>query len=178
MQKGRSISAQFFLPSQMSLLEKAVNVSEEIISDHFSLTTDYWIRNPYEVKTLRDSGAVDIPEGAYAHLLKYGKVFSEKESGTDNRYLYRILVYDSRILEVTGGHEMVLWPFLVYVMTHELVHITRFSKFECMVTQEDKAAEEERVHLLTNQILGRVPISKIGDVIEFFEGKHAEIVPA
>jgi len=174
MQDCNLISTQHFLPSQIYILERAVNVSEDIISDYFRLTTDYWIRNPYEVKTLKDAGDVDIPEGVYAHLLKYGKVLHEKDSGTDNRHLYRILVYDHRILEVTGGSEPLLWPFLVYVMTHELVHITRFSKFECMVSQEDKTAEEEKVHELTNEILGSVPIAKIGDVIDFFTGKQAD----
>ncbi|RUM89049.1 MAG: hypothetical protein DSZ23_03735 [Thermodesulfatator sp.] len=168
------ISTRRFLPSHIKLLEKAVNVSEDIISDYFRLTTDYWLRNPYEVLTLKDSGEIYIPEGAYAHLLKYGKIVSEKDSGTDNRHLYRILIYDHRILKVTNGNKAVLWPFLVYVMMHELVHITRFAKFECMASQEDRDLEEEKVHNLTNEILGRVSIAGLGEVIDFFNGKHTQ----
>ncbi len=169
---GSWISTDYFLPSHIRLLEKAVNVSEDIISDYFCLTTDYWLKNPYEVKTLKEAGTGDIPERTYAHVLKYGKIFSEKESGTDNRHLYRILIYDNRILEVTEGRETVLWPFLVYIMTHELTHIARFSKFKCPVELEDKLVEEKKVHGLTSEILERAPVSGIGNIIDFFEGKE------
>ncbi len=169
-------SRDFFLPSHIQLLEKAVMVAEDIISNFFHLTTDYWVRNPYEVKTLKDTGTIDIPEGVYAHLMKYGKRFCQKDSGTDYRDLYTIQVYDHRVLKATGGKESVLRPFLVYIMTHELVHITRFAKFECLISKEDKAAEEEKVHGLTNEILSKVPISGLGDIIDFFQSKEAATV--
>ncbi len=159
----------YFLPSHILLLDDAVRLAEDIISDYFSLTTDYWIRNPYEVRTLRQANTVDTPERVYAHLTKYGKILSQKDSGTDDRYLYRIQIYDHRILEVTQGLKEVLRPFLVYIMTHELVHITRFSRFECLVDKEDKVMEEEKVHNITNKILSRVPIPRLGDIIEFFK---------
>ena len=171
---GNWISTDYFLPAHIRLLERAVNVSEDIISDYFCLTTDYWLKNPYEVKTLKEAGSIDIPERAYAHVLKYGKLFSEKDSGTDNRHLYRILIYDNRILEVTEGRKTVLWPFLVYIMTHELTHIARFTKFKCAVELKDKLTEEKTVHGLTNEILDRAPVSGIEHVIDFFEGKQAE----
>ena len=167
-------STDYFSPSHLKLLNRAVDVSEEIISDYFSLTTDYWLKNPYEVKTMKEAGEIVIPEGAYAHLMKYGKVVGDKDSGTDDRHLYRIVVYDCRVLEATGGREAVLWPFLVYIMTHELIHITRFARFECMVSLDDKRAEEDRVHDLTSEVLARVPVSGLGDVIEFFDGRHQE----
>jgi hypothetical protein len=164
----------YFLPSHLELLDDAVVVSEDIISDHFGLTIGYWAKNPYEVKTLKEVGSVEIPGRAYAHLMKYGNLFDEKVSGADNRQLYRILVYDTRILEVTRGRRDVLWPFFIYIMAHELIHITRFSRFECAVDAEDKFREEKTVHSLTNSVLRPVPISGMVEVIDFFEGKDRD----
>ena len=162
----------YFLPSHLELLDDAVVVSEDIISDYFALTVGYWAKNPYEVKTLKEAGPVEIPSGAYAHLMKYGNLFDEKVSGADSKQLYRILIYDPRILEVTKGRENVLWPFFIYIMAHELIHITRFSRFECAVDAEDKCREEEKVHCLTNSVLRPVSISGMTEVIDFFEGEN------
>ncbi len=161
----------FFQQAHLEILSNTVALSEEIISDCFGLTTDYWLRNPFEVRTLKDEKRMTLPRGVYAHLEKYGNDWREKFYGKDTRCLYRIVVLDPRVLETTGGREAVIRPFLLYIMTHELIHVVRFSRFECAVSVEDKTEEEGKVHLLTQSVLKGVKIPNLDLVVDFFKGE-------
>ncbi len=160
-----------FQPVHLKILSDAVSLSEEIISDCFGLTTDYWLKNPYEVRTLKDERKATFPKGVYAHLEKYGNNWHEKFFGTDTRCLYKVLVLDPRVLRVTRGRLSLMLPFLLYVMTHELIHMVRFSRFECAANLEDKIDEENKVHDLTEAVLSKVKMSHLDTVINFFNGK-------
>jgi len=165
----------FFQPVHLEMLGNAVALSEEIISDSFGLTTDYWLKNPFEVKTLRDEAHEEVPKGVYAHLKKYGNNWWEKFCGRDTRCLYKIIVLDPRVLETTGGEPPVMMPFFLYIMTHELIHMVRFARFECAATIKDKTEEEKRVHLLTEKVLEKVKIPNLDLVIDFFNGKKIKL---
>ncbi len=160
-----------FQPVHLKILSDAVSLAEEIISDCFGLTTDYWLKNPYEVKTLKDEKDIILPKGVYAHLEKYGNKWHEKFFGKDTRCLYKVLVLDPRVLRVTGGHSSLMLPFLLYIMTHELIHMLRFSRFECAANIEDKVDEEEKVHSLTESVLSKIKMTNLNTVIDFFNGK-------
>ncbi len=161
-----------FQPIHLSILSEAVSLSEEIISDRFGLTTEYWLKNPFEVKTLKDEWPVRLPKGVFAHLEKYGNNWYEKFFGKDTQCLYKVLIVDYRVLKVTGGNNTIMMPFLLYIMTHELIHMVRFSRFECAVCIEDKTEEEDKVHLLTESVLSRVKMANLDLVIDFFNGKR------
>ncbi len=158
------------------MLSKAVSISEDIVSDVFGLTSNYWVRNPFEVKTLKELGEeINAPTGAFAHLSRYGNNFEEKTCGADNRSFYKIIVIDPQVLKATKGEPKILQPFFVYIMTHELIHILRFSKFECSVTSEQKEKEEQMVHELTNEILSPIRIKHMDLVIDYFKGKNIRL---
>ena len=65
---------------------------------------------------------------------------------------------------------MQLYPFGVYIVTHELIHIVRFSKFlqNFEATPEARMAEEKRVHNKTRKILKAVRIEGMPDVLKFY----------
>ncbi len=174
MQAVNRIHGELFLPSHINLLDQAVTVSEDIVSDYFRLTTDYWLKNPYEINTLKHAEPTEIPRDAYAHLMKFAKPLCKKDSGADDSCMYRITIYDNRVLAVTGGIERVLWPFFVYILAHELIHIARFARFECTADEENKRAEEEKVHDLTNEILTNAPVSGLKTVVDFFTGEQVQ----
>jgi len=165
---------RYFLPYQIDMLSKAVSISEDIVSDAFSLTNDYWKKNTFEVKTLQHE-RIDVPTGTYAHLSKYANNFEEKNCGTDNKSLYKIIVIDPQVLKATRGIPKILKPFFVYIITHELIHILRFSKFECVVTNTQKEEEEEIVHNLTNKVLTPIKIRYLDLVIDYFKGKIVKL---
>ena len=72
--------------------------------------------------------------------------------------LYKICLQDDAILVALDQHpELAMLPFALYIITHELIHIVRFSKFlqGFDASAEERLSEEKRVHERTHEILTR-----------------------
>ena len=56
---------------------------------------------------------------------------------------------------------------MLYVLTHEIVHVIRFVKFLAPfhMDEKDRATEENRVHSITQSILSRVPLPGMDHVL-------------
>jgi hypothetical protein len=84
---------------------------------------------------------------------------------------YKICVQDHTIL-ATLSHldQLRLFPFALYISTHELIHIVRFSKFLAHfdTAPQDRGEEEIRVHLRTRKILEDVGIGGIDPVLDYY----------
>lgn len=159
----------YFLQEHIEIIDKSSAVAEEIISDFYAFSSSHWMRHPYEIKTLKESCCVDFPMRAYAHLLRYDCPVSEKMSGGDSRELYRIFLHDHNILDATcTGRSSRLMPFMLYIFTHELVHIARFSRHDCNLLSEDKEQEERIVHTITRNMLAGVGIRGLDRVLDRF----------
>jgi hypothetical protein len=63
---------RYFEPDHVKVLDEAISISEDVISDYFSVSGDHWVRNPYEVRTLREVSSWEYPGEAFAHLVRYG----------------------------------------------------------------------------------------------------------
>lgn len=63
-----------------------------------------------------------------------------------------------------------LYPFCLYIITHELIHIVRFSKFlqNFDASPTEKLDEEKRVHKNTHKILNQVQVAGLLPVLEFY----------
>jgi hypothetical protein len=61
-----------------------------------------------------------------------------------------------------------LFSLVLYIATHELIHIVRFSKFlqNFHATPDEKQIEEKRVHDKTHDILCDIKLPGISQVIE------------
>jgi len=168
---------QFFSTDHIEVIGEASVISEEVLSDYFSLSRGDWRQWPYEIRTLKELQEGEYPGNAFAHLLKYGKGMDDKLRGRDCVSFYRICLNDTNILKKTnGGDKRHLLPFMVYVLVHELFHIVRFGKyiyFPLMDTRREE--EEERVSGLTNKILEGVAVPGLREVIDFFSGNVEEI---
>ena len=64
-----------------------------------------------------------------------------------------------------------LCPFALYIITHELIHIVRFSEFlqNFNASHEEKLAEETRVHYNTHEILKSVQLPGLSNVLKFYD---------
>jgi hypothetical protein len=160
-----------FTEKDMSVVDESLHIAEDIISDFFSVTSNHWLMNQYEVRTMVDitDHAVFQETGWFAHLLRYSRPVSEKNSAVDNLDFYRICLNDSKILGFTeNGRPDRLLPFLIYVLTHELVHIIRFSRFYCCPDVYDRREEEITVHAITRDILSKRRIDGMRSTLDFF----------
>jgi len=85
---------------------------------------------------------------------------------------YRVCLQDHNILKALQSREdLALFPLLVYIVTHELVHIVRFSQFLALfeASEEQKRQEEKRVHRLTQKILEPFKYLDMPPVLRYYE---------
>ena len=146
---------------------EATLIAEEVTSDFFRLTESEWARHPFEVATLREVRGGEHPGRALAHLVYYEKDPRARRRARDLGRLWRICLNDPRILERSQGSAR-LFPLLTYIMTHELVHIARFSRYQYSPLLGRRDEEEARVHRITGEILSGVRIPGMGRVLDSF----------
>ncbi len=145
-----------FQGSEKSIIRDAVLIAEDSTSDFFKLSANQWRRSRYDILTLEALREEEISPHALAQLAKYTCCLPGRELKSAHYDLYRICLQDHNILQTLEKEtKLALLPLLIYVITHELVHIVRFSHFHQLfdASEAEKAREEKRVHALTRQIL-------------------------
>jgi hypothetical protein len=145
-----------FQGPEKPIIQEAVLIAEESTSDFFKLSNSHWRRSRYDILTLEALWDEEISAHALAQVAKYTCCLPGRELKSAHYDLYRICLQDHNILSTLDQQtKLALLPLLIYVITHELVHIVRFSQFHQLfdATAEEKAQEEKRVHSLTREIL-------------------------
>ncbi|MEW6265807.1 MAG: hypothetical protein AB1641_22265 [Thermodesulfobacteriota bacterium] len=163
-------------PDQLETVNQAVAVAEDIISDWFKLTLSSWRKYRYAIKTLKNLEPVEIVPEVFAHILRYGRPAAP--DGLRLADFYCICLQDHNIIQALGRDpQLKLRPLLIYVLTHELVHIVRFYKFFQFfdATADERSAEEARVHQLTYQILHSTSLEDMPLILDFY-ARHRELV--
>lgn len=161
-----------FNPQHLALLDEALWVAENSVSDFFRLSEGFWLRHPYEVRTLAQLGPGEVAPQALAQLLKLSPEPGAKARRAD---FYRVCLQDDNCLGLLGreGEPGLFLPLMTYVLSHELVHLVRFAKFERLFEAHpsERAREEALVHSLTAKALADVRLPSLGRVLELYE-KH------
>jgi len=163
---------QYFRPLQLHRVTCAVDMAEELVSNHYKLSTSQLRRLNYDVKTLADLSAEEIATGHFAQLVKYRLRKKEGLLETESEDFYKICLQDHSILAALAKHpELGFMGFILYIVCHELIHVVRFRRFlqQFDASAEEKLAEERRVHAKTNEILSPVSLNGMAPVLEFYE---------
>ena len=161
---------EYFRTQHREPLRDALVVAEEMTSDYFKLTSRHWLAARYDISTLADLRGEEISPHALAMVAKYDGCPPGRELRSSSFDFYRVCLQDHNILKTLACRDdLKLFPFLCYILTHELVHIVRFSRFEARfeTSPEEKRQEEERVHRLTWKILAPLNSLDLGPVIEY-----------
>lgn len=150
----------------------ALHIAEDTIGNYFKLSSAQWKKHPFSVKTLADLREGEIVPEAFARLEKRilgERSLQDRVNGKDH---YFICLQDHEILKALGrDRELCLLPLLVYVFTHELVHIVRFCTFlqRFEVQGNEKEKEEKIVHTATYKILRRIRMPDLDYVLDAYE---------
>jgi len=165
---------RYFSDQNLERLDRAVLMAEELVNNFFKLSSGQYLKNRYDIKTAKDLAAHERVCGPFAQVVKYEGRKKEDSLGSSSFSLYKVCLQDSAILSVVEKDKtLVLDPFLLYVLTHELVHVARFLRFEHRYENVGEAdltlAEERRVHDLTYSILCRFSIPGLSKVFLFYE---------
>ncbi|MBC2703027.1 hypothetical protein [Desulfobacula sp.] len=174
-------TARRFNKEELLKVDEAVKVSEEIVNNFYKMSSGQWLKNRYDIKTAKDLVPHECVDGPFAQVVKYEGRKKDVSLGSSLFSLYKVCLQDYAILStVEKKEDLSLEPFLLYILTHELVHVVRFSKFKQRYENKNEADvtldEERKVHQLTHIILKPVLVPGLSEVFEFYKDWHREPV--
>ena len=167
----RKIPFKYFSPAELEVLENALWVAEDLVSNHYKMTKSQWLKNRYDVKTLKDLFPYEITEGPFAQVIRYEGKPIDSELLSSSYDFYKICIQDHAILNKLDEEKCIdLYPFSLYIITHELIHIVRFAKFlqNYSASEYEKEAEEKRVHEKTIEILSGISAPGLETIFSFY----------
>jgi len=159
----------------LSMVSDALEIAEENTGDFYKFSFNQWKRHHYDVKTLTSLDDGEITSNAFALLNKHSRRITGFDSRTKERDFYFICLQDHQILRALGRDKNLgVLPLLVYIFTHELVHIVRFcnyyQRFELSGMGRDE--EEKIVHATTFDILKDLSLPKLDYVLEAYQDQR------
>jgi hypothetical protein len=169
-----------FRRAELRVVERSREAAVDLVGDFYALAPREWDRLHYEVRTLRQLAPEEICDRAFAQVLCYAYVKRVDGNVVARHDLYRICLQDHRILRVAEHGESLgkldLEAMLLYLLTHEMVHVVRFSQRmqQLDLGAEDRPLEELSVELTTRQILAPVAGAALERVIVACAGHGIE----
>ncbi len=171
---GSSREAVFGAAERRSL-NRATSIAEDLTGRFYCIPGREWPRYPYEIRTLSEGpGPVAT---AFADVVRMVREPAVPAPGGIGQ-LFRIRLRDDAILRAVAGRGdgVELYPLLLYILTHELVHVVRFgcgfAPFRASPPRRWK--EEERVHAITRGVLRPVADAALRRVLEVYGDDPAE----
>lgn len=160
-----------FLPDQLMEVNQAVDVSEELIANYYKLSVSQMRQLNYDIKTLGELEPHEIVDAHFAQIVRYRAQKKNSSLETEADDFYKICLQDHNIIEALKiSHGLTLYPFMVYITCHELIHVVRFRRFiqHFHAPADQRQAEEIRVHQLTRHLLGQSGVSDLDPVFGFY----------
>ena len=160
-----------FNREQLEIVNDAVAMAEELVSNHYKLAASQWSGRRFDVKTAVDLEADEILDGPFAQVIRYEGRSTGMPLNSNNFDFYKVCLQDHTILDTLWRTpELSLFPFTLYIVTHELIHIVRFSLFlqNFEASDDERLAEEKRVHEKTHQILCPLNIQGLASVLTYY----------
>lgn len=145
----------FFTGSERREVDRALSAAETYTGGFYGIPGREWPRYPYEVRTLAEGPGPEAP--VFADVVRAVPVEAGRGGASGPRF--RVRLRDDVILaKVRDVREVGLFPLLLYVLTHELVHVVRFGSglADFDAPTEERTAEEARVDAVTRRILAPV----------------------
>jgi hypothetical protein len=161
-----------FTDKEFATLSDALEIAEDVTANFFKFSTDQWRRHRYEVSVSghqADHEEMDV----FAFLRKGFLIGQGWMLGEKLKDYYLICLQDHRILSAAQRDGNIsLLPLLLYIFTHELIHIVRFCSFfkHFDVGSWERDREEALVHDLTYRALAGISMPSLGYVLELYRG--------
>lgn len=146
-----------------------MEIAEGLAEDYFKIDLADYEQFPFDLETLANLAEPEKTHRALAQVCKYKYHPRRCQRKISTREFYRICLQDDKILNrIRGESEELLRPLLLYVITHELIHVIRFSmeptRFH--LDLEAKKLEEMSVHRMTHEVLECIRDPNIDTLLE------------
>jgi hypothetical protein len=164
-----------FQQDEITVLRQSIDISEELISEHYKITTSQWKQYRYDIQSLKDLQEKEITDAAFAQVHRYSRSPHERLRGSEPGDYFKICLQDHVIRRAVQRDTIIeLFPLSLYIVTHELIHVVRFAKFlqRFDSTEIEQDAEEGRVHVLTHHLLHNCKIPGLSQVLSAFRDCH------
>ncbi|MCG6880917.1 MAG: hypothetical protein LJE96_17455 [Deltaproteobacteria bacterium] len=169
-----------FKKNDLKVVSDALEIAEDATGNFYKFSLGQWKRHRYDVKTRSSFRPEEMNFSALAVLFKGMRMVEDFHPRTKDKDFYFICLQDHSILEVLERDRyLTLLPLLIYVFTHELVHIVRFCNFFQMfdVSQKKRFEEEGIVHKTTFEILKDFSLPNLDYVLNSYrDHRMCEIV--
>ncbi len=165
----------YFSPEQIALTAQSFKEAEILTRKYFHIDEEELRLQRYDVKTRAFLENHEICNHTFAHLFKYE--YEKKRHQTDELIVfYRVCLQDDVILDaVNRAASFISLPaLLLYIATHELVHVIRFERGEgdFYATGTERIREEEIVHRTTRNVLKPGAAGDMNLVLECFSDQY------
>lgn len=160
-----------FGPDEIAVLRLSIDLSEELLSEYYKISTSQWKRYRYDIQSLRDLQVDEVTDAAFAQIHRYLRHPHERLRGSEPGDYFKICLQDHVIRRAVQRDSAIeLIPLSLYIVTHELIHVIRFAKFlqRFDSTAVEQEAEEGRVHALTYQLLQNCKVPGLPEVLSVF----------
>ncbi len=111
------MTARRFQASQILLINDAVAMAEELVSNHYKLSTAQWLRRKYDVRTAADLSPEEIIAGPFAQVIRYEGRKENADLNSEAFDFYKICLQDLAILEALQKL-IVATPVSLYPLHH------------------------------------------------------------
>jgi len=169
---------KFFQEHEIGIINEAVAIAEELTCDAYKMSFSEWKQFRYDIKTLKDLTPKEIVSGPFAQIVRYLGRRPKASLGSSMYDFYKICLQDHNILSaIENSNDIQLFPFILYIVVHELVHIVRFIKFlqNFDAPPEERIIEEAKVHEKTYDILKSIKTPGMNEVLNFYKAWHTPI---
>ncbi len=158
-----------FSTGQRNLAIRALSEAEEHTSKYYCIPPFRWQQLKYDLLTCQDIEWEPLPDPVLARVQQFAKVGA---SGARPFDFYRIQLNDASILTAAARENLgdTLYHFLVYILTHEMVHLVRLST---IIGRDEESgicldSEEKRVHRVSRQILSCLGLHAFAPILDRF----------
>ena len=161
-----------FDAQQLEIINNAVEMAEELVSNHYKMSASQWLHRRYDIKTLTDLKPDEVVDGPFAQIIRYEGHPEKRSLGSSSYDFFKICLQDHAVISVLkNSRDIELFPFILYIITHELIHIVRFTRFlqYFHATPDEKMTEEKRVHEKTHELLQTLKVPGLAPVLEYFD---------
>jgi hypothetical protein len=162
-----------FNADQIDIINNCVAMAEELVSNFYKMSASQWSAAcAYDIKTLVDLSPEEIVHGPFAQVIRYKGRRKNSSLGSSTYDFYKICLQDHVILSaIKDSPNLKLFPFTLYIVAHELIHILRFSKFlqNFEASHEEMMTEEAHVHKTTHDMLKSVNVFGMKNVLQFYK---------
>ena len=158
-----------FSESHLDSIKACLQVAEDCLGRFYRFSPREWFHFSFEILTMRDLP----PDFPPRHPAVFGETVRHPDriilDGTDSqpKGCYSIILFDENILaHLHQAPQTCFEHLLLYILTHELVHVARFHHLmeSYQLPDAERDREERLVHRLTGAILAQLPDVEIGSL--------------